>query len=180
MVTVVGIGGELDLTSVPGVARRLSAVLERPVAEMIIDLSTLTFCAVHGMRMLTVAARQVARGGTRLVLSGASEQVVQLVTTLWPSEWVARLYEDASAAVLVHTAGRSTDRAVGIPSSRSSSAPVASCVTSARGDTARRRRETYRSALDHLRAADGPRDDNGDALISCLQTATDTGHVTGT
>ncbi|MDI2132766.1 STAS domain-containing protein [Yinghuangia seranimata] len=70
--------GEVDLANVEIVRHSLRAVA-RDGADIIVDVSRLAFIDVAGLRVVVEGANEVARRGGRLVLVGASRQLVRIL-----------------------------------------------------------------------------------------------------
>ena len=77
--TVVELRGEFDLSSVPVLEQRLSEVLARPAAVIILDLSKALFADVATMRAVRGAERQASARGMRLVLAAPHSAVARLL-----------------------------------------------------------------------------------------------------
>ncbi|WP_246393346.1 STAS domain-containing protein [Pseudonocardia pini] len=165
---VVWISGDLDLCSVPRVARHLLAVLDHSPAEVIVDLSALRFCALHGMGMLIAAAGDAAAAKTRLVLSSVPAQMARVMPALWPVSTVPISFSDTITAI---------DDGFAVGRARAGRAPAVHPLrpvdrpSSSRTGGVRHRVDTYRSVLDRLVALDGSHDDGDRALVGCLQDA---------
>jgi anti-sigma B factor antagonist len=67
--------GELDIATAPVFAEKLTVACSDKPAELIIDLTELTYADSSGVREFVHAAELCARDGTQLRLTGASEIV---------------------------------------------------------------------------------------------------------
>ncbi|MGW5869109.1 STAS domain-containing protein [Streptomyces sp. NPDC055239] len=71
------VAGELDVDSVPVLARELHRAIERPTARILLDLSRVTFCGTAGVSLLLDAHTRAAAAGSSLVVERAHSAVLR-------------------------------------------------------------------------------------------------------
>jgi anti-anti-sigma factor len=97
-VTVVSLGGEIDMANAGGVARRVRAVDEAP-SPLVLDLSTLGYIDSAGIRMLFDLSEQLAKDGRRLVLAAAADAPVRRVLAITKLDTLVRVCDALDDAV---------------------------------------------------------------------------------
>jgi anti-sigma B factor antagonist len=77
--------GEIDTSTAPALQDRLEAQLARPVPELVLDLTRVTFLDSAGLCVLALAHKQAGTTGTRLRVLATTRAVVRpmQVTGLW-------------------------------------------------------------------------------------------------
>mgnify|MGYP006170783557 CR=1 FL=1 len=71
------VAGELDIASVPALARELHRAVERPVGRTSLDLSRVTFCGTAGVDLLLDARMRAAAAGGSLAVERAHSAVLR-------------------------------------------------------------------------------------------------------
>ncbi|MEV6527973.1 STAS domain-containing protein [Longispora sp. NPDC051575] len=59
-VSVVSVGGEIDLATAPLLQRHLTAIIDAGEVRLVVDLSEMTFCDSVGLGLFVGAARRLA------------------------------------------------------------------------------------------------------------------------
>jgi len=79
--TVLALTGEIDIGNSDVLARRLTADIDRtgPGREVVVDLSSVRFCAAAGITALLDVHRHCRDRRTPLVFTGAAGQVLQVI-----------------------------------------------------------------------------------------------------
>ena len=88
-VTVVAVGGEIDIASSPELSRRLDAVDAAGPFHVVVDLSGLTFVDSSGIRSLVVSAREMEGRGGAMVLAAPQSHVQRVFSTVHLSDVIA-------------------------------------------------------------------------------------------
>ncbi|KOU64657.1 hypothetical protein ADK55_07530 [Streptomyces sp. WM4235] len=78
---VIRVGGEMDLDRAPMLQEALHSMITRPdcPAEIVVDLSELTFCDSSGLNVLIQSRRTAQENGRRISLRAPSPQILQLL-----------------------------------------------------------------------------------------------------
>lgn len=78
---VIRVGGEMDLDRAPMLRDALHTVITRPgcPAEIVVDLSELTFCDSSGLNALIQSRRTAQDHGRRISLRAPSPQILHLL-----------------------------------------------------------------------------------------------------
>lgn len=77
--TVIAITGELDIASTPSIRERLHVALQDAGAQVIIDLSGVTFCDTSGLAMLVGARRRREAKSATVILAAPRPQLARLL-----------------------------------------------------------------------------------------------------
>ncbi|NKZ02342.1 STAS domain-containing protein [Actinomadura latina] len=77
--TVIAIRGELDSASTPSMRERLHVALQDTGAQVIIDLSGVTFCDTSGLAMLVGARRRREAKSATVILAAPRPQPARLL-----------------------------------------------------------------------------------------------------
>ena len=77
--TIVTVAGRLDSQTSDRFSRRLSELYKSSQAQVLIELSRLTYISSAGCRALYIAARQAAERGRHLTVCGMNEAVERVV-----------------------------------------------------------------------------------------------------
>ncbi|MHA6781477.1 STAS domain-containing protein [Pseudonocardia saturnea] len=119
--------GAVDLGTVDLLQTALHEVLARRPAQMIVDLSDLTFCSARGLGELGRAGDSAHGSGVGYAVAGASAAL----NRIWAMGWTAgerpigfSTTETAVLAAMAHQIG-AQDRARGEPQQRPGAAPWA-------------------------------------------------------
>lgn len=80
-VTVVEVGGEVDVETAPRMRAALAAALDAGL-PVVVDLGGVTFMDSFGFGVLAAAHQQGARAGTPVVLRSVSARICQLLALL--------------------------------------------------------------------------------------------------
>jgi anti-anti-sigma factor len=78
-VRLIKLTGVLDLIGVGLVERKLAEHVAGANAQVILDLSEVSFIASIGIRLLVTTAKSVGRGGGRLVIFNPSQSVREIL-----------------------------------------------------------------------------------------------------
>ena len=73
------VAGELDLVTSPILDRHLAAAVARGRAQVVVDLSAVTFVDVRGVNSLVAARRAAREAGSVLVLQAPSRPVQRVI-----------------------------------------------------------------------------------------------------
>jgi anti-sigma B factor antagonist len=78
-ITVVGIGCDVDAKTAPGLQEQILPLIasERP---LILDMSRVAYMSSAGLRVLLTTYRQATSSNARLVLSGLSEDLREMMS----------------------------------------------------------------------------------------------------
>jgi len=76
---VVGLAGDLDLSSAPGLLRRLQALVCLPIESLTLDLRELSFLDSTGVSTLIEARRSAREHHVALLLVGLPDQARQVL-----------------------------------------------------------------------------------------------------
>jgi len=79
---LVHVRGELDYATAPRLERDLGSLVGQGVHRLVLDLADLSFCDVHGLRVLLGVERELRSQGGRLTLLGPCDWVSVLLTVL--------------------------------------------------------------------------------------------------
>jgi hypothetical protein len=80
---LIGVDGELDLTTLPALAAELERSLSRPAGHLIVCLTRTVFCGIRGATLLVDTAGRAAQLGIGYSISGAPAQVRRLWSAMW-------------------------------------------------------------------------------------------------
>jgi anti-sigma B factor antagonist len=80
--SLVHVRGELDFATAPRLERDLDALVGQGVHHLIVDLTHVSFCDLHGLRVLLRVDRELRSRGARLTLLGPCKWVSLLLTVL--------------------------------------------------------------------------------------------------
>ena len=75
---VLALAGELDIQTMPAVARRLAEVLEHQPRRLVFDLRELSFMDSSGLRVFVLAHKQLA-AGSRLVVRAPNQLIRRML-----------------------------------------------------------------------------------------------------
>jgi anti-sigma B factor antagonist len=77
--TVIAIGFDVDAKTAPGLQEQILPLIagDRP---LILDMSRVTYMSSAGLRVLLTTYRQAVSSNTRLVLSGLSEELREMMS----------------------------------------------------------------------------------------------------
>lgn len=78
--TLVGLVGEMDVDTAPGLRPSFRTWLDRRPDSMVVDLSAVTFCDCSGLNLLLWARRTAAGGGTAFQVRSPARQPARLLT----------------------------------------------------------------------------------------------------
>jgi anti-anti-sigma factor len=81
----VGLEGELDISSAPPFAARVSALLDAGIGQVVLDVSRLTFVDVAGLRALLALRVQAEQQLTAVRLTGASTHLRRVLAIVSPA-----------------------------------------------------------------------------------------------
>jgi anti-sigma B factor antagonist len=76
---LLGLRGELDMSSAPVLTRKLKAVARRRPKEIVLDLGELSFMDVTGLRVILDAARRARRDGGTLAIANPLPHIIRLL-----------------------------------------------------------------------------------------------------
>ena len=98
-IAVLGVGGEIDVTSAPALETAIGAVLAHDPAALIIDLSNVDFLASAGLRILAATYEKVTASGRFAVVANsvATKRPIEL-TDLDQLFWVYPTLDEAVAS----------------------------------------------------------------------------------
>ncbi|WP_405652037.1 GAF domain-containing protein [Streptomyces sp. RK9] len=91
------VAGELDIASVPVLARELHRAVERPVGRTSLDLSRVTFCGTAGVDLLLDARLRAAAAGGSLAVERAHSAVLRPLRSCGDAEGLRIAQELATA-----------------------------------------------------------------------------------
>jgi anti-sigma B factor antagonist len=80
--SLVHVSGELDFATAPRLERDLGELVGLGVHHVVVDLADLSFCDLHGLRVLLRVERELRSDGRRLPLLGPCAWVSALLTVL--------------------------------------------------------------------------------------------------
>ena len=103
-VLVLCVAGEIDLSTVGLVEHTLAAALLRRPAQLVVDLTGVTFCSCRGFRVLLDCSVTAARHGTGYALSGASHQADRVWGMLRPDGLLPVRYRSSGDALVAAVA----------------------------------------------------------------------------
>ena len=87
--TVVAVGGEIDIATSPELSRRLEGLDGAGSFQVVVDLSGLTFLDSSGIRSLVVSSREIeGRGGT-MILAAPQPHIQRVFSTVHLSDVIA-------------------------------------------------------------------------------------------
>jgi anti-anti-sigma factor len=110
--TVVGLGGEVDIAGSPELERRLRALGGTAPFHVVVDLSQLTFIDSSGIRALIVTAKTIGDRGGRVILAAPQPNVQRVFVTVHLSE-VIPIEESLAGAITLARNGSGEERAAG-------------------------------------------------------------------
>ncbi|MFI8875395.1 anti-sigma factor antagonist [Streptomyces sp. NPDC055243] len=93
----VRVAGELDIASVPLLARELDRALEQPGRRILLDLSRVTFCGTAGVALLLDTRRRATAAGSHLVVERAHSAVLRPLELCGDVEGLRMVQELATA-----------------------------------------------------------------------------------
>ncbi|MQA15163.1 MAG: STAS domain-containing protein [Pseudonocardiaceae bacterium] len=96
--TVLRVGGEVDLLTIPVLRAAVDYHLDRQPAHLVVDLARLRFCSARGMSLLVHAGVTAAQGGIEYALSAVPPRLGRIWDELWPDE-LPVCYPSTAAAV---------------------------------------------------------------------------------
>jgi anti-anti-sigma factor len=77
---VVILVGEIDISTAGKLDRAIEQVSRpEPPARVLLDLGGVTFCDSHGISLLVLASKRLARGGNELVLVNVRESLLRVL-----------------------------------------------------------------------------------------------------
>lgn len=79
-VTVVTINGDLDSLGTHTVEPEFSRAIRDRNSRILVDLTAVSFISSAGMAMLLVKGKMLRQGGGAMVLSGANERVIEVLS----------------------------------------------------------------------------------------------------
>ncbi len=100
-VTKAALNGRLDTANVHGVESKFTAGIISEAQHAVIDLSSVTFIASLGIRMLLTTARGLNKLGAKLVLFGATTPVMEIIETTALSDIIPVFVTEAEAIAAV-------------------------------------------------------------------------------
>lgn len=80
-VTKAALAGRLDSAQVVVVESQFTSGIIPKEQDTLVDLSSVTFIASLGIRMLLTVARGLSRHGARMILFGATPEVMEILET---------------------------------------------------------------------------------------------------
>lgn len=97
-VTVLTVGGELDVAASPELSEKLNHVIRQEAGDVVVDLSRVSFVDSTGLAVLLNALRRLTRARRRMavVIGGGAVQRAFEVTRL---HWTFDVFEDVDAAL---------------------------------------------------------------------------------
>ncbi|HLL66394.1 MAG TPA: STAS domain-containing protein [Micromonosporaceae bacterium] len=95
--TVVQVAGEVDLSTEPELRRDLAAVVEREMAQVVVDLTGVAFLDSTGLGLLVWAFRRMQDRGGGLCLAGPQASVAKLLD-LTSLDRLITVYDSVEAA----------------------------------------------------------------------------------
>ena len=79
-VVAIKLSGSLDTATAPELDRELTAVLAKPVNDLVFDLAGLKFVSSAGLRLFSIARKQIVqRGGGRTSFINVQPQVEEVM-----------------------------------------------------------------------------------------------------
>ncbi|MQA15179.1 MAG: STAS domain-containing protein [Pseudonocardiaceae bacterium] len=96
--TVLRVGGEVDLLTTPVLRAALDYHLDRRPAHLLVDLARLRFCSARGMGLLVHARVTATKRGIEYAISAVPSRLGRLWDELWPGE-LPDCYPSTAAAV---------------------------------------------------------------------------------
>ncbi len=97
-VTLLRVGGEVDLFSLPVLESALDAALDQRPVDLVVDLAGLTFCSARGVSLLLHTAHTATEAGVGYAVSAVPPLIERLWTEFWPGE-LPKLHPSAAVAV---------------------------------------------------------------------------------
>jgi anti-anti-sigma factor len=97
-VTVVSLGGEIDMANAGSVARRVRAA-DDSSAPLVLDLGSLGYIDSAGIRMLFDLSEQLAKDGRRLVIAVAGDAPVRRALAITKLDTLVRVRDALDDAV---------------------------------------------------------------------------------
>ncbi|MBR0683469.1 STAS domain-containing protein [Roseomonas eburnea] len=91
------LAGRLDAAGAEKLETAFTTAVGVAARDVVVDLSGVTFVGSLGIRLLTVAARQVARAKRRFVICGAQPAVSEVFTTVALDELIPIVADEAAA-----------------------------------------------------------------------------------
>ncbi|MCC7076509.1 MAG: STAS domain-containing protein [Acidimicrobiia bacterium] len=85
--TVVSVGGEIDVYTAPVLRERLTEVLDRGVAKIVVDLSQVQFLDSTGLGVLVVAMRRVEAADGSMVVVCDRPHILKVFEITGLSTW---------------------------------------------------------------------------------------------
>jgi len=79
-VVIIGISGELDMSSAPVLMDQVKAVVASRPAEVVVDMAKVTFLCAAGLRALIQARDMIVAAGGHVVLRAPSRPTQQILT----------------------------------------------------------------------------------------------------
>ena len=76
--TTVKLAGSLDTSTAPELERKLAPVLEQPVKEIVFDLAELKFVSSAGLRIFSMARKQLAERGGQAAFINMQPQIKEV------------------------------------------------------------------------------------------------------
>ncbi|MET8690355.1 STAS domain-containing protein [Streptomyces sp. NPDC004732] len=99
---LVRVAGELDIASVPDLAKALQRAVEHPCGRVLVDASRVTFCGTAGVELLLHTARQARAAGGSLVLQRAHSSVLRALQLCGDAEGERMARESATVPLPRH------------------------------------------------------------------------------
>jgi anti-sigma B factor antagonist len=103
-ITVVSLGGEIDMANAGSVARRVRAVGASP-SPLVLDLNALGYIDSAGIRMLFDLSEQLSRDGRGFVLAASADAPVRRVLAITKLDTLVPVRDAVDDAVEAARAG---------------------------------------------------------------------------
>jgi anti-anti-sigma factor len=97
-IVVLRIAGEIDLLTTPAVDDAMAEAMDEQPADLVIDLSAVSFCSVRGIALLASTIGGAHRSGIGCAVSGMSPHLNRIANMLWLEQGCVR-YRSVAAAV---------------------------------------------------------------------------------
>ena len=78
IVKIVGLKGRLDVSTAPGVEKRLLEIIDQGDNRLVLDFSELSYISSLGLRVLISAAKQVQHANGKLALAAINDHIMEI------------------------------------------------------------------------------------------------------
>ena len=98
-IKLIRLAGRLDMSSALLIEDEFTSLVAAQSGPVLVDLAEVDFIASIGIRLLISNAKNLAKGGGRMVLAGAQPMVEKTLKTLGVNELIP-MYENQAAAMV--------------------------------------------------------------------------------